>query len=326
MPLHGALGGAPVTLAPSTRGIGPNTYLDHPHFFAMVGAAMIAHLAILGIYSMLPEEKVTAIPVQALSFKLGPQESIASFGMKMAVDQSQPALIAAQQPVVQPAPPPPAAPKPVAQQADEWRTVHEPVPAPRTVRIEQQLAKSAPVRQRPVENMQPPRKMPEQVIAQPPAFMPAPRPAIAPTPQRFVRETGLPSLTPITGGADRGYIGLGIESGTMGGQGTSTVVSAKAAEEARLRYTQQISAWVGRHIYYPAEASGQNGRVIVRIRLDRQGYLRYFAIERSSGNAYFDRTAIDVVRRSDPFPAPPPEYPAENLNEFTLPVDFNPTR
>lgn len=325
MPLLGALAGAPMTLAPSLRGIGPNTYLAMNHFWAMIGAAMIVHLFVLAVYSMLPEEKVTAIPVRALSFKLGPQESMAAYGLQMAFERSLPAETAAPQPVAE-ANPASAPVTPVATAPSEWRASPTPAkPAPKMVKIPQEKPASQPkTRQRPTENMLAQVPQPQPLFVPPPTF--AQQPAIAPTPQRYVRETGLPALTPITGGEGRGHTGLGAQYGTMGGTGTQNVLSKQQVEDARLRYTQQISAWVERHIYYPAEAKGQSGRVIVRIRLDRQGYLRYFAIERPSGNPYFDRTAIDVVRRADPFPAPSPDFPSENLNEFTFPVDFTPPR
>lgn len=325
MPLLGTLAGAPMTLAPSLRGIGPNTYLAMSHFWAMLGAAMIVHLFVLAVYSMLPEEKVTAIPVRALSFKLGPQENMAAYGLQMALERTLPAETAAPQPVAE-ANPVPAPVSPAAVRANEWRAAPVlPKTAPKTVKIPQEKSVPEPERrQRPAENLATQVPQPQTLLVPPPAA--TQQPAIAPAPQRYVRETGLPSLTPITGGEGRGYTGLGTQYGSMGGSGTQTVLNKQQVDAARLRYTQQISAWVERHIYYPAEAKGDSGRVIVRIRLDRQGYLRYFAIERSSGNAYFDRTAIDVVRRADPFPAPSPDYPSENLNEFTFPVDFAPPR
>lgn len=320
MPLVGALTGAPVTLAPSLRGIGPNTYLAGSHFWAMVAAAVIVHMAIVAIYSMLPEQKVTSIPVRALSFKLGGQESIAAYGLQAALGASQPALIAAPQPVAQPVPVP-QAPKPVETASnEEWRAADAAQPTPKPVQ-EKRIAVNE-KRQRPVENRaNPPAPEPPPLIAAPPPLL-TPAPAIAPNPQRYVRETGLPSLTPITGGADQGYVGQGAPTGTMGGQGTQTVLTDKMADDIRSRYEQQISVWIERHKIYPQEAGRATGRVVLRVRVDRQGYVRYYAVERGSGNAYLDRAAIEMVRRANPVPAAPSNYPAGNLIEFLIPILF----
>ena len=319
MPRHGALAGAPVTLAPSARGIGPNTYLAISHFWAMLCAAMIVHMLVLTIYSLLPEQKVTSIPVRALSFKLGPQENMAAYGLQMAVERSQPAAAPAPAPVVTP-PVPVETPKPEPVTAAPAPVIAAPPPV--------QFAPQPEQRQRPAENMQAtvqpaPQPAPQviPVIAPAPVIAP-PQPAIAPSPQRYVREPGLPALTPITGGADRGYVGQGVREGTMGGQGTQTVLSAQAADDIRTRYEQQISVWIERHKIYPMEAGRATGRVVLRVRVDRQGYVRYYAVERGSGNPHLDRAAIEMVRRANPVPAAPTNYPAGNLIEFLIPILF----
>ena len=42
---------------------------------------------------------------------------------------------------------------------------------------------------------------------------------------------------------------------------------------------------------------------------------------RGSGDAAFDQAALDMLKRSDPVPAPPPLVADEGLS-FTLPVIF----
>lgn len=315
IPVHGALAGAPMTLAPSTRGIGPNTYLGISHFWAMLCGAIIVHMAILAIYSMLPEQKVTSIPVRALSFKLGAQESMAAYGLQQAIERSEPAAIPAPAPVIE---------QPVAQPAPEPVAQKQEAPEPKSVVIPQAQYETAP-RQRPVENVTPVAEPVPEIPKTEPVIAPAPvlaTPAIAPTPQRYVREEGLPSLTPITGGPDRGYVGQGLQQGTMGGQAPQTVLSEEAAEEIRTRYEQQISLWIERHKIYPQEAGKTTGRVVLRVRVDRQGYVRYYAVERTSGNEYLDRAAIEMMRRANPVPAAPANYPAGNLIEFLIPILF----
>lgn len=315
IPMHGALAGAPMTLAPSTRGVGPNTYLGMSHFWAMLCGAIIVHMAILAIYSMIPEQKVTSIPVRALSFKLGAQESMAAYGLEQAIERSEAAVVPAPEPVIeQPSPQP--APEPVIQKQAE--------PEPKSVVIPQTQYDSPP-RHRPAENVAPAAEPVPEIPRTEPVIAPVPvlaTPAIAPTPQRYVREEGLPSLTPITGGPDRGYVGQGLQQGTMGGQTSQNILSDEAAEVIRTRYEQQISQWIERHKIYPQEAGKAAGTVVLRVRVDRQGYVRYYAVERTSGNEYLNRAAIEMMRRANPVPAAPANYPAGNLIEFLIPVFF----
>ena len=64
------------------------------------------------------------------------------------------------------------------------------------------------------------------------------------------------------------------------------------------------------------------GRAIVRMRINRAGYVRYYALEESSGNAALDAAALAMIRRANPMPTPPSNYPAGNLIEFLIPINF----
>jgi TonB family protein len=92
----------------------------------------------------------------------------------------------------------------------------------------------------------------------------------------------------------------------------------------RLRYEQRISAWVAQQRYYPKGAGGRSGRAIVRVRVDRSGYVRYYTVEKTSGYAIFDSAAIDMIRKANPMPHAPKNYPAGNLIEFLIPITFKP--
>lgn len=121
-------------------------------------------------------------------------------------------------------------------------------------------------------------------------------PAIAPTPQQHVREVGAAP----------------VDSKLMGAN----------VQEVSTRYQQDISAWVQRHKYYPPEAGGREGRAVVRLRIDRGGNVRYYAIEQSSGIPTLDEAALDMIRRANPVPAVPTLYPGGNLVEFLIPITF----
>ena len=295
---EGLLGSGHQTLAPSRLAQGPNQYLGRTDFFKMLGIACAAHFLFFIVASLFPQEKVTNIPVRALSFKLGDQDRIAAIGApvsRVPATVAAPVMHASSNARVAPKASIAAKPIPVKPQKIPQIARPDPTPAPTPT--------------------------PQPVLTPlPPVTAPvaASVPAIAPAPQQYVREVGqatampngLPSTSALTGDTN------GAASGTA-------AESAQTSEAIRLRYEQQISGWIERHKLYPPEANGQQGRVVVRMRIDRSGVVRYYALEQSSGNAAIDAAAIDMIRRANPVPAVPANYPASSLVEFLIPITFH---
>jgi len=302
---QGLFGRKHATLAPSLTALGPNTYLSQMDFLKMLGIAFGAHLLVFFIASLFPHEKVTSIPVRALSFKLGDQDRVAAYAPVTA-----PATVAAptmsasasthvSAPVKAAAVPVHTVPQPVKPQKIA------PAPAPHPVvpkPIPQPVA-------RPVEQPKPQ-----------PQTAPAPA-AIAATPQQYVREVGQAAQPLASSPAT-----AGTPQGAIGGAGLETTQTEQTVQAIRDRYEQQISGWIERHKYYPAEAGGREGRVVIRMRIDRAGAVRYYALEQSSGVPSIDSAAIDMIRRANPMPAVPANYPAGSLVEFLIPITFHAPR
>jgi protein TonB len=142
-----------------------------------------------------------------------------------------------------------------------------------------------------------------------------------PNPQQHVREVGqavAPAAQPQAGG----NTGYGINDGAIGGAGTENTQTEQSVKEIRERYEQQISAWIERHKFYPADAGGREGRVVVRMRIDHSGVVRYYAIEKSSGVTAIDAAAIDMIRRANPVPPVPYNYSVDPLIEFLVPINI----
>jgi len=93
--------------------------------------------------------------------------------------------------------------------------------------------------------------------------------------------------------------------------------------EIMSRYTQMISLWVKKFQVNPEGEDGTKMSTVVRIRIDRRGNIRYYALERSTGSELFDRAAIDMIRRANPVPAVPDDYPAGETFEFLIGVNFS---
>lgn len=318
---QGLIGFAQSSLAPSLTALGPNRYLREKDFLTMVGIAFAAHIVVIVVAGFLPSQKITDIPVRALSFKIGGQDRIAALAIP------RPAPVEAQAPA--PASPPqwratPVPLRPIKQAMPKIVTI--PVPVKPSV-----IAPEMPRRQ-PQENvtqplpspeilLAPAEPAPEPIVEAPPAVVTAPQPtplpstdiltqvatpAIASNPQRFIREAGA------------------APTGLQGGQGAETTSTNGSAAEIRERYEQQISAWIQQHKFYPAAAGGKRGKAILRIRIDRAGYVRYYAIEQSAGHDALDAAALDMIRRANPLPAAPDNYPAGSLIEFLIPIVLAP--
>lgn len=95
--------------------------------------------------------------------------------------------------------------------------------------------------------------------------------------------------------------------------------------EIMSRYTQMISLWIQKFKVYPEEARAQGlkGAAVVRIRIDRRGNIHYQALEKATGIPLLDRAALDMIRRANPVPAVPNDYPAGESFEFLIPVNFS---
>jgi TonB family protein len=124
-------------------------------------------------------------------------------------------------------------------------------------------------------------------------------------------------------GAPRQYVRANEAGDGEASQGSPS--GAPVDEETiMLRYEQKISAWLQRHKTYPSMARqlGQHGTPVIRIRIDRQGNVKFSSIDQSSGYQMIDRAALDMVKRANPLPTAPKEYPGGALLEFRIPVQF----
>jgi periplasmic protein TonB len=110
----------------------------------------------------------------------------------------------------------------------------------------------------------------------------------------------------------------------------SVVAAAPEQGQINISNSNAIPTWklqvVGlleRHKRYPeaAQERNQHGTVELAFSLNRQGRVITSRIAKSSGSAALDEATLDLVRRAQPFPPPPPEMGAEvNL---TVPIRYN---
>ncbi|MFZ5629963.1 MAG: energy transducer TonB [Spirochaetota bacterium] len=98
----------------------------------------------------------------------------------------------------------------------------------------------------------------------------------------------------------------------------------------KVNYEMLLASRIERQRYYPQRARQlrQEGQPVVRMVIDTMGNITHLAIENTSGVSLLDETALDIVRRAQPFPAPPAEYSevlrkrGDNRMIFRAPIRF----
>jgi protein TonB len=89
-------------------------------------------------------------------------------------------------------------------------------------------------------------------------------------------------------------------------------------------WKRQVVGVLERHKRYPeaAQARNQHGTVELAFSLDRKGRVTASRIAKSSGSSALDEATLDLVRRAQPFPPPPPEMAGAEVN-LTVPIRYN---
>ncbi len=90
----------------------------------------------------------------------------------------------------------------------------------------------------------------------------------------------------------------------------------------RESYVSLIIQEIERKKFYPplARRLGIEGKVVVRIVIDRGGKLKEVSVVKSSGNKILDRAALKLIRKCN-FPPLPPEYQKETF-DVEIPIRY----
>ncbi|MFT4096056.1 MAG: TonB family protein [Rhodoblastus sp.] len=89
----------------------------------------------------------------------------------------------------------------------------------------------------------------------------------------------------------------------------------------RADWQRRLFSHLSRHKRYPAGVAAHKAENRVTFTLDRMGHVIAARISKTSGDAAFDAAALDMMKRSDPVPPPPPLIADETLT-FEIPVQF----
>ena len=110
----------------------------------------------------------------------------------------------------------------------------------------------------------------------------------------------------------------------VGATTTTAPSSATARNAALISWKSRIATHLQRHKRYPsaAQARGEQGTALIRFSIDRQGRVLANALVRGSGRSLLDKEALEMVRRSEPFPRPSDGVAGAQFS-FSVPVSFS---
>jgi TonB family protein len=61
-------------------------------------------------------------------------------------------------------------------------------------------------------------------------------------------------------------------------------------------------------------ASSYGYETVISVTINRDGTVSDYNVEKSSGNSYFDQTAIRAIKRASPLPPFPPSWLQKSIN------------
>lgn len=94
--------------------------------------------------------------------------------------------------------------------------------------------------------------------------------------------------------------------------------------QVKTRYEQMLSGWILNHATSQSLAvpDSAGGRVIVRIRINRNGRILRHHVERSSGFTRLDNAVVKAIGAASPVPSVPADYPGGAELEFLIPINI----
>jgi protein TonB len=158
-----------------------------------------------------------------------------------------------------------------------------------------------------------PDKVVEEKLQSPPLPLVAPRPAIVAQPPLVVQMApASPSQAPPAV----------PPSGTSAGSEPPAPPPQPAPPPRD--YLSRLAAYLNTFKDYPYQARRKHEEGTVRLHfiMDRTGRVLSYNIAGSSGSSALDNEALDLIRRADPLPAMPAEYPGNTLN-LVVPIIFS---
>lgn len=95
------------------------------------------------------------------------------------------------------------------------------------------------------------------------------------------------------------------------------------SDKIRANYEQLVAQWLERHLRYPriARRRGHQGQGTIELMLRPDGRVGQVKIHQSTGKLLLDEEMLSMVKRAEPFPKFPQNYPQQALT-LQAPIRF----
>lgn len=175
-------------------------------------------------------------------------------------------------------------------------------------------AGGAPARSERARPKQPAKRLEPETRVAPPETKKAPEPKKASRGSTVFGRSDLPAPTksvtipppPPRGGAGGSGAGTASGIGAVPGVGQAGVTGLEGGDFPYPTYIDRMITLVGRHWFRPQ--AGNEMIVQIYFAIERNGRIRDWKVEKSSGSALFDRAALRAVIESSPLPPLPLGY------------------
>ncbi|MBI4012465.1 MAG: TonB C-terminal domain-containing protein [Candidatus Rokubacteria bacterium] len=140
---------------------------------------------------------------------------------------------------------------------------------------------------------------------------PAPAPTRTPEPPR-VTPTPAPPPPPVAVAPRPGVDAMPLGRPDSTTRATSSI-SLDVSDFPFTYYLRQLQAKISERWAPPRGATAGGERAVVVFEIGRDGQIKEPSVERSSGNAIYDQSALRAIMDASPFPPLPPEFRAPSL-------------
>jgi TonB family protein len=204
---------------------------------------------------------------------------------------------------------PPPRPRPVDEVPPPREVVRATPPRPAELALPKRAEKETPALDNPATR----ERLVERALPPPPTPAAPPTRSPTPEPSRIAAPQPPPPPVPTAAVATRP-----VEPMRLGRPDAVTVpttgsISLDVSDFPFTYYLRQLQAKISER-WAPPRASVAGGeRVVVLFEIGRDGQIKEPAVEKSSGNALYDQSALRAVTEAGPFPPLPPEFKAPSL-------------
>lgn len=175
-------------------------------------------------------------------------------------------------------------------------------------------------------------EVPDRPAPVPAAKPPVPKPPVSePAGTETARPAPAPAPAPVAEAETRTLASSAASGDPTGKSGEVVEGDAGSADPsmdggtpgASADYRAALVAWLERHKNYPQRARmrRQEGTVLLRFTLNRQGRVLAHRIERGSGHTVLDTEVTAMIERAQPLPPIPADISRNSL-EFVVPIQF----